>query len=496
MKPSTSPRQPGSRQLAINFLLLAGGEFLAKVLTFFAFSHLARTLGPQRYGSLEFVLAVMVFFTLPVDFGLGSYGAREIAKNEGSTYRLLREIVGMRTVLSVCSFLALLLFLTVMPRGPEEKQLLGVYGLSLLIGPMLLQWFFQAHDKMHWVACTSIVRQLVFALSVIFLFHPGIPVLYVGFAELASVAAAALFCLVVTGGFLGYKLRLPSFSFPALFHHFRQATPIGITELAWAFMWYFATVLLGLWFADQTLGWFGASHRLLMALHTFVWLYFFNLLPSISRCVGKPVDVLLTLMGRSMKLAVWSAMFGAFLLTTVAKEILVIAYGSQFAGASASFSILVWMLPVAMLSGHHRFILIAYNHQSRLLYCTAVSGAAAIVLGILLVPPFGSVGAAWALLAANSLNFVMAYIEVKRHVVEVPFFDALLQPLQALALAYAAFLITARFNVWIGAATATAVYGICLLASQGAQVRSLVKLLVQRQRHPVVAGTREQSLAQ
>ncbi len=65
--------------------------------------------------------------------------------------------------------------------------------------------------------------------------------------------------------------------------HWKQALPIGMTEMAWAFTWYFSTVILGLIYAKELLGWFGASHRLLMALHTFVFLYFFNLLPSISR---------------------------------------------------------------------------------------------------------------------------------------------------------------------------------------------------------------------
>ena len=38
-----------------------------------------------------------------------------------------------------------------------------------------------------------------------------------------------------------------------------------------------------------------------MALHTFVWLYFFNLLPSISRCVGQPREYLQGLMSRSIR---------------------------------------------------------------------------------------------------------------------------------------------------------------------------------------------------
>ena len=70
------------RKLVSNFTLLTGGEVLSKIFTFIAFTFLARMLGPTNFGHLEFALAVMVFFSLLVDFGTSPYGAREIAKNE------------------------------------------------------------------------------------------------------------------------------------------------------------------------------------------------------------------------------------------------------------------------------------------------------------------------------------------------------------------------------------------------------------------------------
>ena len=53
-------------------------------------------------------------------------------------------------------------------------------------------------------------------------------------------------------------------------------------------LWYFATVFLGLWVVDDSLGQFAASHRIVMALHTFVWMYFYNLLPTICRTAAAP----------------------------------------------------------------------------------------------------------------------------------------------------------------------------------------------------------------
>ena len=185
-------------------------------------------------------------------------------------------------------------------------------------------------------------------------------------------------------------------------------------------------------FAGLTLGWFGASHRAVMALHTFVWLYFFNLLPSISRCVGLPAGQLLDLMDGSIRLIAWTGLFGAALLTALAPEVLGILYGQNFRGAAASFSILVWMLPIAMLSGHYRYMLIAYRLQNRLLRCTVISAVVAVGLGFALVPLYGGIGAAWALLIANAVNLLLVWNAVRELVAVIPLRALLTAPLGAL----------------------------------------------------------------
>jgi len=478
-------KAPDSRRLAINFALLSIGEFTAKLLTFAVFSRLAHILGAEHYGTIEFVLAVIIFFTLPADLGLGSYGAREVARNRSQAPALLREILATRMCLAAGSFVLLMLFILVLHKSLETKILLGLYGVSLLMGTFMLQWFCQAHDQMHWVAIASIIRQTVFAIGVFLFLKPGTPIIWMGVFECASVAAVGLFCLFAIRR-MGYALPRPSFYWPRLLMHLRAGAPIGATELAWAFMWYFGTVLLGLVFADDSLGWFGASHRLLMALHTFVWLYFFNLLPSISRCVALPKSRLAGLMQPSLNFTAWTSIFGAFFTTAIAREVLTIIYGPEFGGAAGSLSVLIWMLPVAMLSGHYRYILIGYGYQGKLLQCTVASAAIAVFLGCGLVPLFGATGASWALLIANLANFVMVYYAVQRHVQTIPFHPQLLHPLLATAAAGILFHMLSPMNVWAAVSAASLLYGSILAASQGRNFVSFLQVLKRKDQEMLV----------
>jgi len=240
-------------------------------------------------------------------------------------------------------------------------------------------------------------------------------------------------------------------------------------------MWYFCTVLLGFLSPDRSLGWFGASHRALMAMHTFVWLYFFNLLPSISRCAVLPHAYLLELMDQSVRFMAWAGLLAAPLLTVLAPQVMTLIYGPSFHDGWRSFASLVWILPVAILNGHHRYILIAYGHQNWLLLCTSIAAAVAVTLAFALVPWYKDLGASWALLIANVVNFALAYFSVRKLVVEVPVHRQLAAPLVALALAAVCFLGLVKWNVWIAASVAAAVYLGGLMRSDGARLISFLR---------------------
>ncbi len=411
---------PASRRLTLNFLLLAAGEALAKLLTFAGFVYLARVLGPADYGRLEFVLAIMVFFTLPVDFGLGTLGAREIARWPDRAVLLLCDIALLRLALALASFTVLLVVAALLPETAEVQWLLVLYGLSLFAAPALLQWFFQGHEQMHWVAVISLVRQVVFAGLIFVVFDVGMPLYYVGFFECAAVAVAAAAGLaIMSQGPILRRWPRPAPSgprprLPDLLRHLRQAAPIGLSELAWAFLWYFATVLVALMVGDQELGWFGVSHRVVMALHTFVWLYFFNLLPALSRCVFHDRARWQALVRGSLLVTSAGGVLLSLGVTFFGSTLLALTFGASYAAAAPALAALIWLIPLALVSGHYRYTLIAANRPTAEMICTLAAALTALVFASALVPHHGAVGAALALVIGHVVNLTLAYVCVRR----------------------------------------------------------------------------------
>jgi O-antigen/teichoic acid export membrane protein len=225
-----------------------------------------------------------------------------------------------------------------------------------------------------------------------------------------------------------------------------------------------------------------------MASHTFVMLYFFNLLPSISRCAGLPRTHLLKLMDDSLRLTGWAGFLAAPLLSVLAPQVMTIVYGASFHDGWRPFAVLVWVLPMAMLSGHYRYTLVAYNQQKWLLVSTSISAAVAVLLAFALIPWYKGVGAAWALLIANIVLFALVYFAVRRYVVEVPVHRQLFAPLLALGPAALVCLALARWNLYAAVLSAAAVYVGVFLKSDGPKLILFVQSVVRGQVFPDAAN--------
>jgi len=445
-------------RLARNFLLLSSAEFLSKLFMLGAYAWLGRALGPADYGNLEFAAGATVVLLLFVEMGTGSYGARELAKAPERAAELLAEIAQLRLFLAVASAFLMAAFALLVPKPDEVRGLLLVFGLTLFTAPALLQWFFQGRDAMQWVAGASLARTTLFIVLSLTCVRSGDSPLRVAFIEVASWSSAALFCQWVVRRRMGFSPQLRVFRFGSVRKHLWEASTVGACDLFWSLLWYGPLVVLGLSHNDETVGWFGAAHRATAGLHTFVWLYFFNLLPSISRCVGGPPAQLHRLLEGSMRLTPWAGILVALGLAYPAEMLFATIYGEAFRPAGQALQVLAWFLPLSLISGHYRYTLIAFGLQGALARATAVGAAAAVALSWFLSPHWGGVGSAAAVLGGIFVLFTIAYWIVRLRVAPIPLGRALATPLAAAVLAVLLAELLPASSVWARTALVVAVY--------------------------------------
>jgi PST family polysaccharide transporter len=389
-----------------NLLSLTGAELAGKLLTFAAFAYLARVAGPDGFGFVEFALSVLLCASLLVDQGFSPYGAREIAKAPQHTSALVSEIVGARCLLALGAYAAVALLAWNLERGTIIPRLLLLYGVSLFAMPFLLQWVFQGHDRMTIVATSQVVRQATFAGVVFAGVHQPAHLWVVAAAEVAAVASAAGYTVIMYRRRFG-RLARPRFAISGQL--LREGVPIGLSQMFWVARMVGATFIVGLVAVPTDLGFFAGAQRILVALHAFVWLYFFNLLPTMARAWHESPATFHRLIATSLRGVAWCAAGGGLVWVAFAPAAMRIAYGSAFAPAGPTLAWLAGVCVGAAVSGHYRFGLIAAGRQTAEMLTSALGAVAAVSLIPLGYRLAGPSGVAMALCAAEAVVWGSAW---------------------------------------------------------------------------------------
>jgi O-antigen/teichoic acid export membrane protein len=359
---------------AVRYLTLFGGETFSKLCVMAAFAYLAHVLAPADYGTIEWALSVTVFFVLGVESGMGLYGARIVAAMPDRVPQLVPQVMVLRLLLGIPVFIVILV--AAARAESPAVGLLAVNGIAVLLTPLLTQWVFQGLRQMHWVAAGTALRNFVFVVLIVALIRAGSDIRLVALSEVAGIAALAIFNSIVLFGVLRVRLDWRDLT-AGTARVFRDVWFMGFSDFTWACLWYSPAIILA-WLGSgmEQVAWIGASVRIVLALHTFVWLYFFNMLPNMAKEIASGIDGWIDLIARSMAASMWPACLAALGGTLIAPVLVPRIYGEAYQAAVLPFQIVVWMIPVAWFSGHFRFSLIAAGHQR---WEFGVSAATAVV---------------------------------------------------------------------------------------------------------------------
>ncbi len=453
------------RVLTVNplrsILQLSVGDFLAKTLNFVAFVYLARVLGVESYGVLEFAISLMTYFLLVADGGLEIWATREAARGE-DIRRLTARVVPLRFLMATVSFVALLLLMLALPDYPALRTILVLFGLTLFTQAMSLKWVFMGQEKMTRVAGGLVIAQLVFAVALLGFVRSPESIVWVPVLRLAGDAAMAVYFMrlfyTVYGG-----LR-PSLSLRGLGNTLKPAMTIGASQGLSLINYNFDSVLLGFFLGSTAVGWYGAAYKPVTVMLAMPLTFFIGLFPALSRMYQEDRDSFSETVVRSFRLtsaiAIPLGIGGVFL----ARPVINLLFGEAYVNSVPVLQILCWSATLVILRGTYRQSLNAAGRASLDLRCAGASAALNVALNILLIPRYGILGAAVATVVAEVLWLTLASYYFHRYVAPVRLLPFLFHPAVA-GLAMAACFFVAQPLFWglQAVLSVVAYFGILLL---------------------------------
>jgi O-antigen/teichoic acid export membrane protein len=375
-------------------MIRGAGFGLGAALGIVSAAVLFRYLGVRDSGRYVTATTIVALFGGLTDAGLWSIAVRELSATSGAQGRgVMRDIVGLRLVLSATAALAAVVFTVV--AGYEEVMVIGVAvgALAWILQSVQLTWSagLSARLRFGWMTGLDLVRQVVMVVGIVLLALAGAGLL----PFLVLALPAALAALVPTAVLVRHEIPLlPRFDWGAWRRLMRDVLPFAAATAAGALYFSVALVLMSLIADEQQTGYFSASFRVVGVLFGIPGLVVGAALPIFSRAAGDDPE---RLRFGVQRVTDTTTILGAIVVLGVfvgAEGIIAIIAGPDFAPAASALQIQCLGLLGSFVTAVLVYALLSLGRSREILLLACGPLVANIVLTLALVPAYGADGAA------------------------------------------------------------------------------------------------------
>ncbi len=402
-----------------NLSSVALATLTTQILTLFVSIVLARSLGIEQYGIFVFGFAFPSWFLLLVSLGLDSVYSIEVAGDKGKAGRYLTTIALLRLPLVLVAILMLWIFTHLLLSDPFARTITLLLGIAAIVQTYAGTFtsVFRAFEKLEFDAIVHIVERATTTAIVLLLLVLGYGLFEISFVYiLGGILTLVLSLVLVRRRFVWFSRAVDRVGLSTIL---KLAAPFALGGVFATFSNTTGPVLLTLLLNPVATGEYNAALSLLFALISFLTLYHFVMVPTMSRMNRETPDRLSTVLQQSQKLAFIFGLPVALGGWLYAEEIMTLFYGDAFREAASSFQVLVFLAAVFTAVLGCGTVLSATGRQRLNLYISIAVAATVISLDFILIPTWGPVGAAYAFLAAGLLGSILRFIVVRRLVARI-----------------------------------------------------------------------------
>ena len=372
--------RPGSlslHRLVSQFAILSAAEVLCRLISLAVVVELARRVGREGYGRIEFSFNIVFWLIFMLRDGVELVFCREVARRPAPKPLLVNAFLSLKLSLACLLWMILAVASLVVFKQSQDRLMLCSYGALLLSTAMGLDNVFRGREKPGIVAVSLVVRSLLYALGVWVCVTdasrlPWVPWILFG-AEFLGIMLV----------WLRYSLE---FGVPRpRWRHGRRfgaavlaqgRSVLGI-QLAQVILASLDVVIVGLTDSWSMVGLYGAPHRIVTAAVTFGLIFQQVLLPHLVRSTAVQAGQRTRNVGRIVGLALMVMVPGALLTSLISRFVIETLFSTEFDAAWPLLAIGIWRVPLLAVSSSHITTLIA-SHREReclriMLRCLLVS---------------------------------------------------------------------------------------------------------------------------
>lgn len=440
-----------ARKILLNTVAQVTAKLVIGLFSVVILKMLTTYLGKEGYGIYKSIYEYLALFAIVADMGLYTVGVREMSKNPEREEMVLGNMMTARTiVIAVIAVIAFgVAFMIDEYRGTIAPYAVAVAAVGSVFAILTgtVSTALQVHLKMEKNSLGSVAGKLVsliYLATVIYYFFPHgcapDQVLFLNNSGAACAVSDAAFIQLVAAGLAGnIMMYLVTGYFAGKLVKIRyrldwwfwkevlwKALPYGIALILNQVYFRIGSVLL------LNMPGFGASYvatysapSTMLEAAGIVPLYFMNaILPFLTRALHAKDGSHKPIIQTSFDFLMMSALpivTGTFILAyqfiyLITTPEFLTNWATGYVGSDVVLQILIIALLFSFLNGLFGYVLVASEHQDKLLVRNLIGAALTVLLSWWWIPMWGVRGAAFANILTEFYIFVASYILARRYV--------------------------------------------------------------------------------
>lgn len=408
------------RSLKLNFLMNALLTMSSFIFPLISFPYISRILLPLGTGKVAFATSFIAYFSMFAQLGIPIYGIRICAQVRDDKEKLTRtaqELLIINLITSLISYTALIIMLFITPKLREEKTLLIVISLTIILTTIGVEWLYKALEKYVYITIRSIIFKFIALIGMFLLIHKQSDYVVYGGITLFAASASNFLNFINANKYISLK-PIGNYNFK---RHVKPILVFFTMSCAVTIYTNLDTVMLGFMKGDVDVGYYSASIKIKSVLVSLITSLGAVLLPRASYYVEQNMmDEFkrVTQKALSFVIAISVPMMVYFIL--FAKEGIHFLSGDAY---NASILPMQILMPVLLFIGISNImgiqILVPLGKEKVVLYSVIVGACVNILINTILIPRLASVGAAIGTVIAELVVLLVQYVSQKERLKEI-----------------------------------------------------------------------------
>ena len=371
------------------------------LINFISFPYVARVLGVERIGLVNFVDNTVNYFLLFATMGVGLLGVREIAAVKEDKKRrdqVYSSMLALNLLFTLVSLGIYLLCISTIPKLCQYDELFYIGTAKILFTVFLVEWFFTGVENFRYITLRSILIKVLYIISVFLFVRDTSDYRLYFILTVGVVVLNALINQLYIRKFV--RVRWNNIQ---LFKYLKQNVTLGIYTLMTSMYLTFNVMYLGLVSNNTEVGYYTTAFKLYSVILGFFTAFTNVMLPRMSSLLANgEKDRFQELVNRSFSVMATCCIPLILCSMIMAPQIVYILSGPGYEGAILPMRII---MPAAFAVGVAQVlaiqVLMPMKKDKVLLIASIIGAVVSLLINLLVVPSVKSVGSAVVLLCSE-----------------------------------------------------------------------------------------------